>query len=106
MTKPKAGRVGEPVQVFLAAPDRERLLALAEQLGASKSDVVRQGLAALEREVLNPDANPLLQLIGAIKDDDGITEDGRDLARDHDAFLAGALETRMTRGASRKHRSS
>ena len=42
------GRVGEPVQVYLARPDRDRLERLAAQLDASKSEVLRRGLAALE----------------------------------------------------------
>ncbi|HEY5219894.1 MAG TPA: hypothetical protein VIJ16_08790 [Gemmatimonadaceae bacterium] len=43
-----AGRVGEPVQVYLDAPDRERLERLAAQLDATKSDVLRRGLETLE----------------------------------------------------------
>ncbi len=108
MTRRKAkSRVGEPVQVYLAVSDSERLHALAKQLGASKSDVLRQGLAALEREVSNPDRNPLLRLIGVIKSDTSISNDGRDLAREHDAFLSDALESsKKARAAQRKHRSS
>ncbi len=44
----RAGRVAEPVQVYLEPADRERLERLAEQLEATKSDVLRRGLAALE----------------------------------------------------------
>ena len=44
----RAPRVSEPVQVYLTEPDRERLDRLAEQLDATKSDVLRRGLAALE----------------------------------------------------------
>ena len=43
-----APRVGEPVQVYLAEPDRARLERLAAALDATKSDVLRRGLAALE----------------------------------------------------------
>ena len=46
-TKP-AARVGEPVQVYLTVPDRERLERLAAELDATKSDVLRRGLEALE----------------------------------------------------------
>ena len=42
------GRVGEPVQVYLSGPDQARLERLAQQLAASKSDVLRRGLEALE----------------------------------------------------------
>ncbi len=41
-------RVGEPVQVYLTAPERERLERLAAELDATKSDVVRRALEALE----------------------------------------------------------
>jgi NurA-like 5'-3' nuclease len=44
----KPSRVAEPVQVYLDRPDRERLERLASQLGATKSDVLRRGLEALE----------------------------------------------------------
>jgi hypothetical protein len=45
-----ASRVAEPVQVYLQPPDRERLERLAERLGATKSDVLRRGLEALEAQ--------------------------------------------------------
>lgn len=47
----RPARVAEPVQVYLAPPDRERLDRLAARLDATKSDVLRQGLAALEAQV-------------------------------------------------------
>lgn len=44
------GRVAEPVQVYLAGPDLDRLERLASRLGATKSDVLRRGLGALEAQ--------------------------------------------------------
>lgn len=44
----KPARVAEPVQVYLDRPYRERLERLAASLGATKSDVLRRGLDALE----------------------------------------------------------
>lgn len=44
----RSSRVAEPVQVYLDRPDRERLDRLAVQLEATKSDVLRRGLEALE----------------------------------------------------------
>jgi hypothetical protein len=41
-------RVAEPVQVYLDAADRARLERLTERLDATKSDVLRRGLEALE----------------------------------------------------------
>jgi hypothetical protein len=43
-----ARRVAEPVQVYLDPADRARLERLAGRLGATKSDVLRRGLEALE----------------------------------------------------------
>lgn len=43
-------RLAEPVQVYLDPADRERLERLTERLGATKSDVLRRGLAALEAQ--------------------------------------------------------
>ncbi len=53
MSKPHDGRrkrdrVAEPVQVYLDQPDRERLERLTSHLDATKSDVLRRGLEALE----------------------------------------------------------
>lgn len=53
-------RAAEPVQVYLNPADRERLDRLAARLDATKSDVLRQGLAALEaqtREAGLPEAS-------------------------------------------------
>jgi hypothetical protein len=50
----KPARVAEPVQVYLERPDRERLERLADQLDATKSDVLRRGLEALESQVRRP----------------------------------------------------
>jgi hypothetical protein len=44
----RPSRVGEPVQVYLAPPDRERLERLARELELTRSDVLRRGLEALD----------------------------------------------------------
>ena len=44
----RRARVAEPVQVYLDPPDRARLERLTTQLEATKSDVLRRGLEALE----------------------------------------------------------
>jgi hypothetical protein len=46
--RPKPRRVAEPVQVYLDPADRERLEKLTERLDATKSDVLRRGLEALD----------------------------------------------------------
>lgn len=54
----KTPRVAEPVQVYLDQPDRERLQRLAAALDATKSDVLRRALAALEASVGHPPSRP------------------------------------------------
>ncbi len=51
-------RVAEPVQVYLDRPDRERLERLAAALDATKSDVLRRALEALEALGRRPAARP------------------------------------------------
>jgi hypothetical protein len=80
------GRVAEPVQVYLHADDQDRLTRLTERLGTTKSDVLRRGLEALEREVRDPAAHPALKLVGLGASHEGTG--GLDAARDHDAVLA------------------
>lgn len=50
-----SARAPEPVQVYLAEPDLERLDRLAAQLGLSKSEVLRRGLAALDAPGSEPE---------------------------------------------------
>jgi hypothetical protein len=52
--KVRAGRVAEPVQVYLDSADRARLDRLTERLDTTKSDVLRRGLEALESLVRRP----------------------------------------------------
>ncbi len=87
-SRPKK-RVGEPAQVYLTAADQARLERLTAQLGASKSDVLRQGLEALELQHMSPAAHPSLRLIGLVHDVDDIASgDAIDIAREHDRVLA------------------
>jgi Arc/MetJ-type ribon-helix-helix transcriptional regulator len=84
--KPPRKRAGEPVQVYLTEADQARLERLTAQVGASKSDVLRRGLEALELQHLQPAAHPALRLIGLV--DAADHADGEDVARDHDRILA------------------
>ena len=52
------------MQVYLDLVDRERLERLARELDTTKSEVLRRGLAALERQVFDPASHPVLRLIG------------------------------------------
>ncbi|HXL08370.1 MAG TPA: CopG family transcriptional regulator [Gemmatimonadales bacterium] len=84
-------RVSEPVQVYLDAVERQRLERLAQHLGATKSDVLRRALEALERQTSDPDAHPALQIIG-LADRPQAGGPAYDVARDHDRFLADSEE--------------
>ena len=79
-------REAAPMQVYLVADERERLERLASQLDATKSDVIRRGLLALERELLSPSAHPALRLIGIA-----------DADREHDQLIAESEEASWSR---------
>ena len=83
---PPPARVAEPVQVYLQPDDQDRLARLTDKLSTSKSDVLRRGLVALEREITNPADHPALKLVGLGASDSGTGSP--DAARDHDAVLA------------------
>lgn len=55
----RGNRVAEPVQVYLEAPDQERLSRLTAELDTTKSDVLRRGLAALESLTQRVSASPV-----------------------------------------------
>lgn len=90
-----------PIQVYLATAEQMRLERLAEQLGTTKSAILRRGLLALEREVLDPDTHPALRLIG-LAPAEMPDEPAADAAREHDRVLADAEEASWRSAASRK----
>jgi len=88
-------RVSEasPVQVYLGSEEHARLADLAEQLQTTKSEVLRRGLLALERELGDPAEHPLLKVIGMFSGSEPYPDaSGLDPARDHDQYLADAEE--------------
>jgi Arc/MetJ-type ribon-helix-helix transcriptional regulator len=88
----RARRMSEPVQVYLARSDRLRLERLAEQLDATKSDVLRKGLEALEREMTSPAAHPALRIVGLAAAYPRRKGPGYDVATEHDRFLSESEE--------------
>lgn len=96
---PRPGRVAEPVQVYLEPPDSDRLARLAARLEATKSDVMRRGLAALERELTDPAHDPILAFIGLADDAAEGRDPGYDVAREHDRDLAAAAPAPKPRAA-------
>lgn len=88
---PKPPRASEPVQVYLHRPDQDRLKRLTERLGTNKSDVLRRGLEALERQVTDPADHPVLRIIGLGSSEvpsDTERPGAMDTAREHDRVLA------------------
>ncbi len=90
------------MQVYLEPSDHELLERLAIRLDATKSDVLRRGLAALERQIADPAQDPVLRLIGLADVAQG-RDPGYDVAREHDRYLAETEEaswrpTRRRRG--------
>jgi hypothetical protein len=104
--KARSRKVAEaaPVQVFLVRADRDRLERLTNQLGTSKSDVLRQSLVALERQLLDPRTHPALRLIGLVDDDDGSVAES-EIARNHDRYLAAQHEQSLGRAVDEAPRS-
>ena len=98
----RSTRVAEPIQVYLDRSQRRRLDRLAGELGLSKSDVVRRGLEALERQMTDPAEHPALAIIG-IATREASTGPAYDVAREHDRFLAES-EQRSWKGARKQGR--
>ncbi|MSR22086.1 MAG: hypothetical protein EXR92_00760 [Gemmatimonadetes bacterium] len=88
---PKPARVREPVQVYLDGSSQERLERLTGLLDATKSDVLRRGLEALEREMADPERHPALRIIG-ICSGPVLWSPDYDVALEHDRALADTEE--------------
>jgi hypothetical protein len=94
--------VSEPIQVYLDPAQRRRLDELADELGLTKSDVVRRGIEALDRQMTDPSEHPALRIIG-LAASHSPSDAGYDVAREHDRFLADSEEKswKSTAGARR-----
>ena len=97
MTKRRV-REAAPIQVYLVDDERQRLDRLADHLEVSKSDVIRRGLLALERELLSPAEHPALRLIGIAETE--VARGTVDPARAHDQLLAADEEASWTKAPS------
>jgi Arc/MetJ-type ribon-helix-helix transcriptional regulator len=80
-----------PVQVYLDRDEHERLDRLAQQLDTTKSEVLRRGVRALERQIMSPGAHPALRLIG-LSGGERAESLPYDEAVEHDRFLAESEE--------------
>ncbi len=84
-----AGRM-ERLQFYLE-PELDRLLEkLADRLGLSKSELIREGVRAVLRERLPVEDDPLMGIVGL-----GQSEAGN-LSEEHDRYLA---EVKLGRGS-------
>ena len=91
----KPSRVREPVQVYLATEQQVRLEWLTSTLGTTKSDVLRRGLEALERQLADPSAHPAMGVF-ALGSAALTSPPPYDVAREHDRFLAESEEESWT----------
>ena len=87
----KKRSVAEPVQVYLAGDDRDRLTRMAGQLDTTKSAVLRQAIRALELQMADPESHPALRLIGLATRESSNAKRA-DAARSHDEVLADTEE--------------
>ncbi len=94
-------RVSEPVQVYLDRSQRRLLEQLADELGLTKSDVIRRGIEALERQMTDPAEHPALRIIG-IASGESTKAIGYDVAREHDRYLAESEEKSWKAAPRRK----
>ena len=80
---------GTKIQVYLRPGERDQLDRLTNLLATSKSDVLRRGMEALERQLSDPARHPALSVIGLIPSGRGSSaRPGYDIAHDHDDWLA------------------
>ncbi len=98
MSPPKRVSEAAPVQVYLDRQSRDRLDRLTERLEMTRSDVLRRGLIALERESSDPSLHPVLKLAASAADTGAALQ--YDVAREHDRFLASVAE--VAPGARRR----
>jgi len=101
--RPGRPACARPVQVYLDLEDQEHLERLTSQLATSKSDILRRGLSALERQLSDPEEHPASRIIGLVT---GPVEDPPapyDIAREHDRFL-GESEEASWRSSRRRTR--
>lgn len=74
----------KPVQVYLDTVHQSLLTNLARRLGISQAAVLRRGLERLAREVISPEEDPAMKLIGLAGED---TNSPGDLSIRHDDYL-------------------
>ena len=94
--RPGRPACARPVQVYLDLEDQEHLERLTSQLATSKSDILRRGLSALERQLSDPEEHPALRIIGLVTGPGEDPPAPYDIAREHDRFLGDSEEASWT----------
>ena len=83
--------VREPIQVYLARPDRELLDRLAEQTGLSRAEILRRGLRRVGAELLAGE-HPAVRFLDEITRDTWPADMPNDVAERHDDYLTGRAD--------------
>jgi Arc/MetJ-type ribon-helix-helix transcriptional regulator len=96
-------KVTELVQVYLDQRDLHRLEQLTQQLGTTKSGVLREALRALERQLTDTAHHPALGVIGIAPEDSG-PRVAYDVAREHDRYFADLEDASSTKRTKPKKR--
>jgi hypothetical protein len=83
---PRKRSVREPIQVYLARPDRELLDRLAEHTGLSRAEILRRGLRRVGAELMGIE-HPAIRFLDQITADEWPADTPDDVAAEHDRYL-------------------
>lgn len=84
--RPEGRSVREPIQVYLARPDRELLDRLAEQTGLPRAEILRRGLRRVGSELLAGN-HPAIQFLDEMLSTEWPAKLPDDVAERHDDYL-------------------
>ena len=93
--------VREPVQVYLAGPDRVLLDQVSSKTGLSRAEVLRRGVRRMAAEVLG-DSSPMLSFIREQAESEWPADVPSDAAERHDQHVAGPTPSKAKAGKRRK----
>ena len=86
MSRTAKKQVREPIQVYLAEDERRLLDALSREVGVSRAEILRRGIAALARESQPWEASPVLGFMRQVQAEGSVLPP--DVADRHDEYLA------------------
>jgi len=85
-------QVREPIQIYVAAEERQLLDALALDTGLSRAEILRRGLKIFASQRAS-EPGPMQRVLESLQDADWPA----DIARDHDRHLADTYRSRHGR---------